>query len=291
MAMTARHVGAGGAFPLRASLQADGRIVVTTGVTDQGAGAATVIQRVLAAALAMDPGDVAVIRVPTDGADPDRGVGSSRVTHLVSRSALELAAEVRAWLVERTPPDTAITDTRAAIAAAVRPGQAVEVRGSYDSELAADAHGHHDFAACAIEISVDRATGQVTVHDALLVVDVGTVINPVAHRGQLEGGFAFGFGAATMEELVVEDGVVTTTNLDRLKLPSARDVPSVRIVLLHTDIGPGAFGAKMAGELTNTVVAPALANAVFDALGVRLTRLPITAEAIHEASREAGSLV
>jgi CO/xanthine dehydrogenase Mo-binding subunit len=126
----------------------------------------------------------------------------------------------------------------------------------------------------------------VVVEDALLVVDRGTVINPIAHRGQLVGGFAFGYGAALMEGLLVEDGVVLNLSLADMKIPTARDLPRLRIVELPTSVGPGAFGAKAAGELTNAPVAPAIANAIADAVGVRLTELPITAERVLEALRK-----
>src|SRR5262249_58821352 len=97
---------------------------------------------------------------------------------------------------------------------------------------------------------------------------------------QLIGGFAMGVGAALMEELVRTDGQVVSTNLGDMKLPTSRDVPPLRIVELPTTVGPGAFGAKMAGELSNTAVAPAIANAVFDPVGVRVTALPISAERV-----------
>ena len=126
-------------------------------------------------------------------------------------------------------------------------------------------------------------TGQPTVLEALLVVDVGTIINPVAHRGQLAGGFVFGLGAALMEELRVSDGTVTSGTLGEVKLPTSMDCPPLRIVHVPTPVGPGAFGAKMAGELTNAIVAPAVANAVADAVGARVTSLPLTAERIFLA--------
>jgi CO/xanthine dehydrogenase Mo-binding subunit len=97
------------------------------------------------------------------------------------------------------------------------------------------------------------------------------------------GGFAFGYGAALMEELVREGGAVVNLSLADMKLPSASDVPVVRIVTLPTHIGPGAFGAKAAGELTNAPVAPAIANAIADAVGVRILQLPITAERVLSA--------
>jgi CO/xanthine dehydrogenase Mo-binding subunit len=123
------------------------------------------------------------------------------------------------------------------------------------------------------------------VTDVLQVADVGTIINPLAHDGQLKGGFGFGLGAALMEELSVQDGRVLTPNLSEYKLPTQMDMPPYRVVYVES-VGPGPFGAKMAGELSNCAVAPAIANAVFDAVGVRLTDLPITSEAVLRALRQ-----
>ncbi len=105
----------------------------------------------------------------------------------------------------------------------------------------------------------------------------------MAHAGQLVGGFAFGVGAALMEELIVEDGVMAGLSLGETRLPTIRDVPALRLVLLPTSVGPGAFGAKMAGELSNAPVPPAIANAVADALGIRVTDLPLTPERVLAA--------
>jgi CO/xanthine dehydrogenase Mo-binding subunit len=116
------------------------------------------------------------------------------------------------------------------------------------------------------------------------VVDVGTVINPTAHQGQLNGGFAFGVGAALMEELPIDGGGrVSALSLGEYKLPTSPDMPPLRTVLLHTEIGPGPFGAKAVGEVTNSGVAPAIANAVHDACGARVMQLPITAERVLHA--------
>jgi CO/xanthine dehydrogenase Mo-binding subunit len=109
------------------------------------------------------------------------------------------------------------------------------------------------------------------------------VINPTAHQGQLNGGFAFGVGAALIEELPVEDGKVAALSLGEYKLPTQMDMPPLRTVLLRTDIGPGPFGAKAVGEVTNSGVAPAIANAVQDAVGARVYTLPITAEKVLSA--------
>ena len=304
MAIGARHVG-GGKLTLRLQVHGNGRLEILTGLPDQGAGGWTVIRRVLAATASVDESRVDVTRLSTSQTTRDPGVGGSRTTHLVSRAAEDLGLQLRAWIDERLP--RALPDAPAS--ATLRDDRYVDadsgaVLATYDTVVGRlvgeqplvlatdfdgsdkhdeDAPGDYDFAACAVEVMVDRETGAVTVEDALLVVDVGTIINPVAHRGQLAGGFAFGFGTALMEELVIEDGVVLTLSLADMKLPTAGDMPPLRIVELPTLVGPGAYGAKAAGELTNAPVAPAIANAVADAVGVRITELPITAERVLAA--------
>ena len=94
-----------------------------------------------------------------------------------------------------------------------------------------------------------------------------------------------------LEELVVDEGGrVTNLNLGEYKLPTTMDVPPLRTVLVKADAGPGAFGAKMAGELSNAAVAPAIANAIHDAVGVRLHTLPLTAERVRAELRAAGEV-
>jgi CO/xanthine dehydrogenase Mo-binding subunit len=161
----------------------------------------------------------------------------------------------------------------------------VEETGNYDSSQHVPEDGPDSgFCVYMVEVEVDPATGQVKPLDALLVADVGTVINPMAHMGQLEGGFVFGFGNGLMEELEFDaEGRVTTLSLGDYKLPTVADVPPLRTVLLTSHLGPGPFGAKAAGELTNNAVPPAYANAVADAVGVRIRNMPVTAERVYEA--------
>jgi CO/xanthine dehydrogenase Mo-binding subunit len=228
---------------------------------------------------------------------------------MASRSSWELGTRLREWIDERVPRalpdapstvalhDDALVDTATGAkllgfddlaGRLVAPDDPVELAAAYT----ADTHGpgeagDQNFAACAVEVSVDRETGVVTIHDAVLASDVGTIISPVGHTGQLEGGFAFGVGAALIEELVVEDGVVTGRTLGETRFPAIRDVPPLRHVLLPTAVGPGAFGAKAAGEMSNAPVPPAVANAVADATGVRITELPLTPERVLGALRAA----
>ena len=309
VALGVRHVG-GGVQSLRLRLYADGRIEVPTGLADQGAGAHTVIRRVIASVLSVPEDRVTVTRVATAAASPDRGIGGSRVTHVAGRAAEQLGHDLLAWLDERLPAavpdvpagatlrDGRLTDPASGatlatfdelVARLVPADDPLELSAKYaDTGHGPDEPGDYGFAATAVEVEVDPETGAVRVTDALVVADVGTIINPTAHRGQIEGAFAMGIGAALMEELTVDAGVMTSLSLADVRLPTSADVPSLRIVLLPTDVGPGPFGAKMAGELNNASVAPAVANAVADAVGARVRALPLSAERVLDAleSRE-----
>ena len=281
-------------------LLADGSIEALYATPDQGSGSATVIRRVAAAVLSVEPERVRIRYGPTSEAPPDPGAGASRVTHIVGRAAIlaatrmkeqleALAAEVMGWPEGevRLEEDRFVAGDESApfeqVAERIARGEPVEVRGEYDSHAGDEKPEDANFYACVVEVEVDPATGQVRPLNGTMVVDVGTVINPIAHQGQLDGSFVYGLGNATMEELGVEDGKITTLSLGEYKLPTQLDAPPLTTVLVPTEIGPGPFGAKAAGEITNSGVAPAVANAIRDAVGVRVKAMPITAERVYEA--------
>lgn len=276
--LATRHVGMG-ATKLKMALAADGTLHVNTGTTEQGVGTFTVIARVIANVLEIETDRIRVKRGSTADALPDPGVGASRVTHVGGQAAFDGAQQLRKLLegagYPQVPWETAVT-------ALLREGP-VEVVGAYSGEHKHGDPEWHDFNAYCVELSVDRETGAVEIHDVVLVADVGTIINPVAHRGQINGGFGFGIGHALTEELIVEEGKIVNLNLGEYKLPTQPDMPPLRVVALHTDRGPGPWGAKMAGELSTAGVPPAIANAIADACGVRIPTLPLTAERIFQA--------
>ncbi len=109
------------------------------------------------------------------------------------------------------------------------------------------------------------------------------MINPIGHQGQIEGGLIQGLGFALMEELRTEEGRISTLSLGDFKLPTVRDIPPLTTVLIEDPVGPGPFHAKAIGEGSISAVAPAIANAVADACGVRVLDLPITAEKVYFA--------
>ncbi|HEX5451265.1 MAG TPA: molybdopterin cofactor-binding domain-containing protein, partial [Candidatus Limnocylindrales bacterium] len=292
----------GGRETILAGLTPDGRVRLVTGLPDQGAGAYTAIARIAAAALGIDPAGVEVDHLTTAVASPDLGVGASRVTYIAGRAAeraaLALAQRLEGQATAMAGCDlclrdgvfvsedgTVRLDFPEVAAAASAAGLAAE--GVFDSH-AEDVTGEADFtfAGLGATVSVDTDTGRVRLEDAVLVADTGTVINPLAHEGQIEGGFAQGLGAALMEELIIDAGQVRTANLSDYQIPASTDVPQLRTVVLTEGSGPGAFGAKMAGELSPSCVAPAIANAIADAVGVRLERLPMTPESLLRGLRD-----
>ena len=120
------------------------------------------------------------------------------------------------------------------------------------------------------EVEVDPETGEVTVKKIVTAHDVGTVLNPITHQGQIDGGVIQGLGYALTEEMGTEDGFVSTLSLGDYKLPTIRDIPELVTVLLEPGGGPAPFDSKGIGESSNTPVAAAIANAVSDAIGAPL---------------------
>lgn len=289
-----RHTG-GGKTTLKASLRASGAIDVVVGVPDQGSGSSTVVRRIMAGILQVPPETIAVRRGNTDEAAEDPGAGASRVTHVVGQAAIVTAHNLANELAARTGTtfgDGAFTDragqrvpfeTVAARACAAEP---LAVSGFYDGSHEGDHPSDYTFSGFAIDARVDRDTGAFEIVDTLFVTDVGQIINPVAHQGQIDGGFLYGLGGATMEELPIDEhGKIVALSLGEYKLPTIKDLPPpLRTVLVRSE-GQGPYGAKMAGELSNSGVAPALMNAIHAAAGVRLTEFPITAERVFNALR------
>src|SRR5579875_1882087 len=278
IALIARHIG-GGKTSVHLLLRDDGSVEVRTGNPDVGMGVLTMVQRVVARALDLEPARVHVRRAGTGEVGVDPGVGGSRSTHIVGEAALDAARQLRGRLEALGYPEKRWEDAIGEL----RASGPVEIVGSYDAEAT---HGEAEWtgiSAYHVDLSVDPQTGALRIHDVLLITDAGTIINPVAYRGQVNGGFVFGIGHALTEELRVEGGKIVNLNLGDYKLPTQMDVPPLRYATVKAAAGPGPFGAKAIGELTTAGVAPAIANAIFDACGVRIVDLPLTAERIFEA--------
>jgi 4-hydroxybenzoyl-CoA reductase subunit alpha len=144
------------------------------------------------------------------------------------------------------------------------------------------------FVAQVAEVEVDPETGQVTLRQVVSATDVGTVLNPIGVTGQLEGAMVMGMGYASIEELQFGDrGEVVTAGLHDYKLPTVADLPKAMQNHLITGAqGPGPYGAKAVGELTHLPLPSAIANAIYDAVGVRITQLPIVPQKVLQGLKE-----
>ncbi|RMD97511.1 MAG: hypothetical protein D6816_17465 [Bacteroidetes bacterium] len=140
----------------------------------------------------------------------------------------------------------------------------------------------YSFGACIAEVKVNTDTGEVSVLDVWGAHDLGKALNPLAAEGQLEGSWHMGMGQALTEAMRYYNGLLLNPNLLDYKTPTALDTPSFQTNLIESGDPEGPFGAKECGEGALHPVVPAIANAIFDAVGVRINSLPITADKILE---------
>lgn len=295
VSLTCSHTG-GGNTSVRMGLNGRGGITITVGVPDQGAGAWTMVQRVAAVALSVARERIDVHQGSTAESFYDPGSGASRVTHIVGRATQNAAIALRELIESKsrmTLRDDRLYATGDDVGVALEDiaeelaadGTPLQVTATYTSDPpGSERVPDYTFGAYSIGVEVDTETGALELTDALLVADVGTVLNPIAHRGQIDGGFVCGLGVALMEERPLdESGKPMLNSLGDYKLPTIGDVPPLRTVYVPTPPGSGPFGAKMIGELSNSGVAPAIANAVYNAVRVRLNSLPLRAEDVYSA--------
>jgi CO/xanthine dehydrogenase Mo-binding subunit len=145
------------------------------------------------------------------------------------------------------------------------------------------------FGAHAAEVAVDTGTGEITLLKSVGCHDVGRAINPAAVVGQIVGGSAQGIGQALMEDVQVEKGIIQTPSMSEYLIPTAKDLPMSKAIILESGTGVGPFGAKGIGEPALTPAAPAVANAVANAIGARVFELPLTPERVLAALDRAES--
>ena len=251
--------GAGGAI---VTAEADGGFSVISPTIDVGTGTHTIMQQIVATEFGVPLDRVRVSVGDTDTAPFDEGPRASRVTYTEGQAVLRACAELKEKLAD---PATTLPLT---------------VTVAHDAPQPTDIMY---FCAQVAEVAVDEETGQVRLRRLVTANDVGTVINPVTHQGQINGGVVTGLGLALTEELISDEGRIINPHLGDYKLPTVADLPPLETVLVSTSGGAGPYEAKAIGELANNTPPAAIANAVADASGARLFELPITAERVHRA--------
>jgi CO/xanthine dehydrogenase Mo-binding subunit len=285
------------------ALEKDGRVTVLTGVPDVGTGFYAVARQMVSETLGVEPDRVGVRFEDTDSLPYDPGTGGSKSTNTSGHAVYKAAREVREKLAALAATKLGCAPERIRMAGCrfVGPARkgisfdklcriAVEENGGpvvhltmYEPE---NIPSVTSFAAQVAEVEVDPDTGQITVKRITTAHDSGVVLNRLTYQGQVDGGVVYGLGFALMEETPMVDGRIATMNLGEFKIPCIEDIPKLTTVLLESPTGPVPFQGKAIAELPNVPTAAAIANAVADAVGIRLFELPLTSERVYACLRQ-----
>jgi len=268
-------------------LTADGRIRILVGSTEMGQGTKTIFPQLVAEALDVAVGEIAIVQ-PDTRVVPDSGpTVASRTAMVVGGLLIGAARRLR----ERVEAETGapFAESYRGWAAATGGARVDERFTPYpgihfdDATYHGDAYPAYGWAACTARVDVDLDTGEVAVLDVVAADDVGRVIHPVLCEGQVEGGTLQAIGYATIEEMKVRDGRYVNDRLATYLIPTALDAPRIETILVEAPLSLVPHGAKGVGELPMDVGAPAVIAAIHDAVGVWITDLPATPEKILAA--------
>ena len=293
----------------------DGSAILRTGAADMGQGAHTALAQMAAEALGVRFEAVRVIGPDTHQTYDAGPSVASRQTFISGNAVLQAAKPIRETLLQSAselsglPADIlqikdgiVIADGEAlslnvaqCAQNALQNNQPLHANGFYAMEYPEKLPPHSypyapsvfTYGTQVAQVLVDVETGQLTIEKLIAVQDAGKVINPGGARGQVEGGVIMGLGYAVMEELSVEQGITKNPNLGTYLIPTAEDVPELVIKLVEVPEPYAPYGAKGLGEPPLTPTAPAILNAVVDAIGKPLTQIPLTAERILGAIESA----
>jgi CO/xanthine dehydrogenase Mo-binding subunit len=297
------------------SIELDGSVTIRTGIQDLGGGQASSLCQLAAEMLGV-PLENIKIYIADSALTPRAGwATATRQLYMAGNATLMAAQEVRTTLLKKAgeimgtdPKKLILADMEAIDGESGRSlplSQVVKACASSGLPLYHTAlfeaparnltqFGHvegkiypdYTFGSHAAEVSVDLETGEVQVLKLISCLDVGKAINPQSVEGQLEGGAIYGLGYALTEEIILENGVTMTPSFSEYLIPTSMDVPDIETILIESGEGLGPFGAKGVGEPALISVAPAICNAVCDAIGTRIFDLPLTPEKIVKAFKE-----
>jgi len=299
----------GGSSGVYVKINPDGTVALNTGAAEIGTAALTGAAQVLAEELGVDLADISVVSADTFSTPFDFGAQGSRTAFAVGNACRAAAADLKRQLLGLAreqlgvPMERLEVRDKAVVGSGARVGLAELARLSQASGGGLIAHGTFiapptaydakrveahvypafhspSFHAHAVDLSVDRETGEISIHRYVVAQDVGFAVNPAAVEGQIEGGVAQGLGQALSEEIVYAEGRVVNANLTDYKMPTAPDLPRIESILVQHASLVGPYGAKGVGEPPNIEPPAAVANAVAAAVGVRVATLPITAEKV-----------
>jgi CO/xanthine dehydrogenase Mo-binding subunit len=304
LAITERNTGIGGSGAA-VLLNADGSATVISGLTDPGTGSSTIMRQILAQELHIPVEKVSFAGGNTSMAPFDHGSGNSRVTHITGQAVIVAAQDVITQLKRFAAPQLEVPEDQVTYEDGIfaGPGKAgltlVEVLAKVPGETtrslimgrgrySAKGVDYTCFTAQVTEVEVDPETGKVAVKRVVSANDIGIALNPLAVLGQVEGSVAMAVGFAMSENLPMPSGRPVIKSLADYKMLTTLDVPIIDTHLVEGAMGSGPYGAKSIGEQPVSATAPAIANAIFDAIGVRIHDLPITQEKVLRAIKAKG---
>ena len=289
--------GASGVGTVAITLDEKGVATISSAMLDQGGGTYTILSEIVAEELKMPLSQVKVQLLNTAEGKKDTGVGGSRATRVYGNAGYEAALKAVEAIKQAAAEQMGASADQITLAKGAALHPRMERRLSYaeivkakGSPIVAEASYSdntkiHAASLCVqvAEVEVDPETGQVELKKFTSTHNTGTVLNPLMHQGQIEGGTMTGIGYALMEQVMINDGKVATTNFGEYKIPTIKDVPPFRSSVTEQPQGAGPYNSMPIGETANIPTAAAIANAVEDACGVRIKSLPITAEKVHAA--------
>lgn len=295
-------------------LDLDGRVLISSGASDIGQGSDTMLAIIVAEVLGISIDNIFVLAADTLLTPIDLGSYSSRVTFMAGNAAKMAAENLKNKILEAISIDINVSKEELnithdkvfsndrsidlnwndAVKIATKTIGALTVSGYYNSpKLGGDFKGagaglspSYSFGAVIAEVKVSMETGQVKVLNLWGAHDCGRAINPLAVEGQLEGSWHMGLGQALSEEMRYYEGLLLNGNLLSYKVPTSLDTPDMDTSIIESIDPEGPFGAKECGEGALHPSIPAIANAIYDAIGVRVTSLPIRAEEILKRINE-----
>lgn len=306
-------------------LDTDAALTLFTGAAEIGQGSSTVMMQIAAEVIGVPPSRFRVVAADSAITPKDNGSYSSRVTLYVGNATLSAAEKMRDILFAAAarglnvfPVDLEVVEETFVVMAdpekTLSFNDAVEMALEYEGTLVTKGtyatpkitHGGTNFrgagigatpafsySAQAVEVEVDPATGKVTIENVTVAHDCGYALNPLAVRGQVEGSVWMGMAQGRQEETHYENGLPQAPNLLDYRFPTILESPPIQTHIVESNETGGPFGAKEAGEGSLAGFLPALANAIEDAVGVRITDLPLTPEkifaALAEAQKQAGN--
>jgi len=295
-------------------LDFDGGITALTGAADIGQGSSTMVAIAVSETLGISLDRVRVVAADSAVTPKDNGAYSSRITFMVGNAAIDAAQKLKAILTEAAarklearPEDieaigesfrvgggeqSSLPFHEVAKAALVDRG-AITVSGTFTTPPEAQGGKHKggavgstmgfSYGAQVVEISLDEATGQVTVDRVWTALDCGHAINPLAVEGQIEGSVWMGMGQAMCEETSYLDGLPAHASLLEYRMPTIVESPPIEVFIVESHDPHGPFGAKEASEGALAGFAPALVNAIANAIGIDLDELPVTPDRVMQA--------